>query len=487
MTPKFTHIYLVRVVLEAKTPLSIASGQADGVFDVALVRDANGLPAIPGSSIAGVLRHLYWSVYGEAEMKALFGWQEADQGDPSRLHVSWGAIQDSQGRPVEGLLLGKERTRIETDPLLHAAWESAATPFNRDRVRVSHRGVAADKAKFDRAVLPAGYRFSAEISLVSEQARDPRWDRLIGLFAHPLFRVGGATRAGLGRLVPKKAFAGRFDLATPEGRAAFSALPPGLGESQGLKQVNIESNANDGRYVSAVLRLKPRAFWRIGQGESGRLDDDNGKTADLLPKLEPRVVWKDGKWDVAADELLVPASSVKGALAHRVAFHANCLAGRWAEGFSPEALKTYDKSEECEEARTLFGFARDDRGGKEGDLPGQAGRVFIDDAFVQYTKDDLQLMIHNSIDRFTGGVREHMLFTEELVWGKEVELALAVDTQGIDEASRCAFALALEDLCSGRLALGGGAAKGHGFFDGKIKWFDDAAWIGDGKPRKEAA
>jgi CRISPR/Cas system CSM-associated protein Csm3 (group 7 of RAMP superfamily) len=486
MTPDLPHYYIARITLEAETPLSIASGGADGGFDVALVRDANGLPAIPGTSLAGVLRHLYQDQHDEEAARALFGWQERDAGAPSRLQVSWGVIQDAHGRPVEGLLLGDQAKHLAKDELLRVAVESARTPFLRERVRVSHRGVADDKGKFDRAVLPAGYRFSAELGLWSAEGADKRWQDLLALLAHPLLRLGGATRAGLGRMVPKSVHWAHMDLRSAEGRSAFSKLPRGLGQVGGLTELKPAWRPPDGepaRFVTAEIDLTPRAFWRIGQGESGHLADLNGKPADLLPRVEQRVVWKDGPGRPGAAQLLVPAASVKGALAHRVAFHANRLLGHWATAEMPA---DDDESARGEPVRELFGYARDDREAGERP-PGQAGRVFIDDGYVEYAEEDLKLMMHNAIDRFTGGVREHMLFMEELVWRRPIALTLTVDTRGLGETARRALALALDDLCAGRLALGGGVAKGHGLFDGQVNWSDHGAWLGSGAAPGEAA
>ena len=48
-------LHVARFVLEARTALSVGSGGADGVYDHPIARDANGLPTIPGTSLAGVL------------------------------------------------------------------------------------------------------------------------------------------------------------------------------------------------------------------------------------------------------------------------------------------------------------------------------------------------------------------------------------------------------------------------------------------------
>ena len=49
----------VRVV----SPLAISTGQSDGVIDSMIMRNGNGQPMIPGTSIAGVLRHIIRANY----------------------------------------------------------------------------------------------------------------------------------------------------------------------------------------------------------------------------------------------------------------------------------------------------------------------------------------------------------------------------------------------------------------------------------------
>ena len=54
---KYTHRYIARIVLEAETPLVVGTGDKNIQTDAVVATDVNGLPYIPGSSIAGVLRH----------------------------------------------------------------------------------------------------------------------------------------------------------------------------------------------------------------------------------------------------------------------------------------------------------------------------------------------------------------------------------------------------------------------------------------------
>ena len=51
-------IQQTRLVIETQTPMAINSGLREVGFDSQLARDANGLPYIPGTSIAGVWRNL---------------------------------------------------------------------------------------------------------------------------------------------------------------------------------------------------------------------------------------------------------------------------------------------------------------------------------------------------------------------------------------------------------------------------------------------
>ena len=80
--------------------------------------------------------------------------------------------------------------------------------------------------------------------------------------------------------------------------------------------------------------------------------------------------------------------------------------------------------------------------------------------------DRLQRIVHTSIDRFTGGVRAGVLFDERVVFkGEPLELCLDVERfDELDGEVRAAFREACRDLAEGRLALGAGGGRGHGYF-----------------------
>jgi CRISPR/Cas system CSM-associated protein Csm3 (group 7 of RAMP superfamily) len=462
-------LHLARFTLQAKSALSIGSGEADGVYDHPIVRDANGLPAIPGTSLAGVLRHLWIADRDSKSADALFGYQHRGMGEASRLEVAACALHDSHGQPVEGLLIeAAGQKRLREDELLKAALATREHPLFRDRVRIGHRGAAEKTGKFDRGILAAGHRFSGEMRLWSEHVEDPDWEALLALLADARLRLGGGTRAGLGAIACITLHRRSFDLRKAEDVAAFSALGTGLADTAGLAATPPHAGTGS-RATTLHIKLAPRDFWRIGQGDEavGRHE----KEPDLLPKLEPVVEWREGRATIALRHALVPGPSVKGALAHRVAFHWNASNGTFADDMTPEQLRDWDKSRHCDGVRALFGFSKDREAGDDGSRQdtGQAGHVIVDDTYVQVSRNDVQAMIHNSIDRFTGGVRNRMLFSEELIWRRPIELSITLlpGVNAADPKARAALARALRDLCAGRLALGAGATKGHGSFIGE--------------------
>ncbi|MCP4702798.1 MAG: hypothetical protein GY862_38955 [Gammaproteobacteria bacterium] len=494
MQADYPVFYAARVVLETRTLLSISTGRGDGVFDSALVRDANGLPAIPGSSFAGVLRHLYRHAYGEEAANDLFGYTrrsaaEDDSRDkPSQVHVSWGCIHDSKDRPVEGLQF--DPARLSDDPLLVSALQ--AIPVVRRHVRLTGRGAAAEAGQFDRTGLHAGHRFSVELSLWSKELNDPRWEDLLCLLELPAFRLGGATRRGLGAVKVVRLCQGKFylDARNREKQAKEQAYDDlqayseyqnsSLEETKILAERHPPFQAEQAerakrakraeKILYADIHLMPRDGYRFGQGTESL----SGEPAKLLSVQEKRVVWDSGKGGLSEKlKLVIPASSVKGALSHRLAFHHNALTQQFADKLD----KAYDKADNPA-VQALFGYARDD---KKSQKAGQAGQTVLDDVYLVPKPEQAFVLQHNGIDRFTGGVRRHVLFNEELVGQKDVlkfRLTLIRPDDDIDHNIRTALHKTLEDLIQGRLALGaGGGRAAHGFFSGEVKWSDNGAWI----------
>ena len=470
--------HIARIVLEAKTPLAVCSGRTNRVFDSDLVRDASGLPMIPGTAIAGVLRHLYQTVHGSGakdtvDSDRVFGFQDRALGGASHLEVSAAVIHNSHDKPAQA----HDDCR---DLLLNFA--ARLQPEFRERVAISDAGVARDMGKFDRAILPAGFRFSVELVLHESSNIPSQWQDLLDLLRHPLFRLGASTRAGLGAISVVRIATASWDLRIPDEAEQYRQLSSQIGDVSSLKNLAspMPSEIPPTSYAlhDYSVALTPLAGWRFGEGLASLLVNNGSdkKVADMLPKTERRIHWVNGNGKLGESQILLPAASIKGALWHRTYFHACCYANKLvdAEDAAPSAADVMP--EKVNAAMTaLFGDAAQHATGT-----GNVGNVIIDDVFIDVPKSPDKVIgqqMHNVIDRFSGGVRNRMLFSEELLFNLgEINIAIWIDQtrmakqhpEACDLAIK-SFTQALEDLSAGRLALGGGTSKGHGYFSATRK------------------
>jgi len=453
-----THRFFARVTIEFKTPFLVGSGEYDPLFDALPVVDPHGLPALPGTAISGVLRQAFKQRYLDLDEEEVFGSKSArgvsnEDLRGSSLWVSWGHIHDSNDMPVDRIV-GEP---IDYDEVL----ASAMYPGLRDRVRISHRGTAEERGKFDQSVIPAGHRFTFDMLMEGGPNDRTKFEDVLRLLYEHDVRLGRSTRSGLGRFDVVRILWGEFDLGDPGDMANYSALPKRLDRTPaGLGEYAYEHDTEKHGH-SYKLKLKPMDFWAVFGAEPWLLDGEE-KAPDFNPVRDVRVTWKDGKGSVTGPTMYIPGSSIKGALAHRVAFYANALNDRFADGLGREDLAALSR---CPEVRELFGELKDTRddAGK-----GRAGMVYIDDIWLNDGHEQqLTWNQHNSIDRFSGGTRAGVLFDERVIFkGPGIELGISIGRlEDVSGGAREALALALDDLGHARLAIGGGTGRGNGFFE----------------------
>jgi len=477
--------YLARVTIQFETPFIIGGAQDDLLYDSVFVTDANGLPAFPGSSLAGILRHA-WADAGYGNGNDIFGFQKKKQGHGSRLSVSWGCIHNQEDRPVEGLIV--DRTVLAKDPVLSESLVTTA----RDHVRINHKGTAAKRGKFDERSVSAGHRFTFELMLEGSEADADNWQRLLSLLRSDAIRIGGKTRRGYGQFSVVTLKSATFDISTEQGFGAFVQHPAALALPCRLPDILAEQPSVPSTGVMAALTLAPEAFWMIGGG----FDTD----VDMAPLTANRIVWDGGKGSVDSNRAILTGSAIKGAISHRVTFHYNRLNDKFAKEAQPEEhtgtknkavaslfgvkKEKDEKGESGSDQEAPQGLVLESGEKKEGEK-GQRGRVIISDLFINEPGPQ-KIINHVSIDRFTGGARtlEGALFDEKPYYrGNEFCLNVAVvDADAItDQTIRKAFAATLLDLADGRLALGAGAGRGNGYFKGKVEWNEPGeAWLGGG-------
>jgi len=444
--------FIARVTIEFTTAFIIGGGKSL-FFDDAFVADANGLPTIPGSTLAGILRHA-WRDAGYGADDALFGSQE--HGSP--LEISWGCIHDSQNRPVEGI------DDIQNDAVLREAIVMAS----RDHVRIDDKGTAAKGGKFDERSVSSGHRFTFELHLTGDIGGGTLWRKLIDLIVSGTLRIGGKTRRGYGAFECVSLMKEIFHLGIPEDFEKYLNHPVSLKVQCRLPEMidkaTEKATLPPVNTITATADLIPEGFWMFGGGA--------GDVADMNPMLANRIIWEDGKGTVKEQLTLIPGSSVKGALAHRTAYYCNVMKKRFSS-------KTYEPGKEPktgsdnEAVRELFGYSKD----KKANQTGQRGRVIISDILL--AGDAVKVFInHVSLDRFTGGARAGFLFSENPFFrGSGFTLKVVINERNnISPDNLAAFKCALDDLAHGLLPLGNGVNRGNGFFrvpdGGEVDWSD---------------
>lgn len=410
---------IAHITIEAETPLRVGSGNSDFLQDSPIQRDWNGLPMILGTSIAGVLRKDF-----EGNDNEIFG---DDKG--SKVIFSNALLIDENSRVNEGLLLEKSDFLQIFDNL----------PI-REHTAITDKGVAKEHSKFDEEVVYKGTRFKFSIEMLdSPQA----FDELIRLLQSPSFRLGGGSTKGFGKFKISKILTTNIE--TSEHLANYSSsLNDKLINSS---RIDLSTNIKAKNYNTYTLNITPDDFFMFGSGFGD-------SEADQTPVYEKIVDYENAK--LSDSQILIPASSIKGALAHRTAFY-----------YNKEMIKQGKDhtlvGENNEAVKALFGHKKELSEDKKTEL-GQKGRILISDCFKP--KSEEKVFDHVAIDRFTGGGIDGALFQEKTIAdSRAYEIEILVEN-GMDELFVEAFEHSLDDVCSGMLALGGITTKGHGVFSG---------------------
>ena len=196
------------------------------------------------------------------------------------------------------------------------------------------------------------------------------------------------------------------------------------------------------------------------------------ENSDMTFVQEPIIQWDENeKASIVEKErvVLIPGSSVKGALAHRTAYHFNRLTRHFADDKSVQNLQNFVGKENIA-INQLFGSEGDNKGKNK-----KRGNILFSDVIMAESEDlEKKVLNHVKIDRFTGGAVTGALFSEEVLYAPELSFTLELmlyDTTIKEEKENTlkAFETSLIDLCKGCLPLGGGVNRGNGTFKGILK------------------
>lgn len=401
-----TNRFIAHILLEADTPLKVGSNASDFLQDAPVQKDWNGLPMILGTSIAGVLR----KDFDKEKVAEIFGEKAG-----SKVIISNALLVDEKGKVHEELLLTKTPFLQIFDNL----------PI-REHTAINSKGVTTKGAKFDEEVVYKGTRFKFLVEMPEENKED--FETILNLLNNPAFRLGGGSTKGFGKfkICEIKTALVRLENYTSSLNQNFGTL--------------YQSKETKADFTTYTLKITPDDFFMFGSGFG---DSD----ADMTPVYEKVVDYGIG--GLSQKKILIPASSIKGALAHRTTFHLNKLLGN-----------TIEAKNGLESVTAIFGEAKNSKQ----NIAGSKGKILISDCFKS-DSGQVKTFDHVSIDRFTGGAIDTALFNEKTIANDSENYTIEIMLEiGTDEKVVKAFECALTDITTGMLPLGGATTKGHGVF-----------------------
>ena len=319
-----THRYIARYCIEAKTPLGVGAGTSGLENERLIAEDANGLPYIPGTGITGVLRHeLEKTDIHRDSIKKVFGFQEKEDGRGSSLSVSPACLLHFNGEEVvEGIIA--QSTARELKKIFQLLPE-------RDHVRISDKGVAVKHGKFAEKLVFAGTRFVFEIEFTGiaveeDQDNDAEiFEAILGCIESEDFRLGAGTRNGFGAFEIIWRKTRTYDLREfPQLEAYLQKTSSLNAPFEGAEESTKLSISNE-NWLAYELILTPEKYFLFGSGDLEYSEIDKS-WLDNFSKKERKILWINGKGQLSYELFpLIPATSVKGALAHRTAYFYNQL------------------------------------------------------------------------------------------------------------------------------------------------------------------
>ncbi len=466
---RYTYRHIVRLTVEAATPLAVGTGKScDILTDAPVAKDVNGLPYIPATSIAGVLRHAMGLTDDQTEGNP-FGYisksdDNDDSGHGSDIIFTDAVMVGKNGKALDGI------QDIDWNDEFYRYFQDLPV---RQHVRIDHKGTAENNGKFDNEVVYKGTRFVFEIELMSEKDDKEHIEKAIGHLRYSTLRIGGGTRKGYGKLSIVDCRQASLNLSKPEHLEKYLNKSSSLAEDwDGFTKIPVIESLDYSKWTHYQLKLKPLDFFMFGSG-MGDSDADNVYVSELI------VSWgSDDKPYIDKDKeckpqkrVLIPGSSVKGAIAHRTAYHYNKIKGNFAENYKDKEKREEITGSNNKAVAEIFGKADGDKFTR--------GRILIDDVIRGQAEPKSKSFFHNKIDQFTGGTMDGALFQEKVIYDKDTEYTFDIYVENsalADDDIKKAFVQSLRDICAGLLPLGGITNRGNGIFTGTATENDEPLW-----------
>lgn len=400
MAEKIIKKIYYRITFTLASPLMVGSGE-NQYTDKDIVRDANGDPYIPASSIAGVCRS---ALGDDNKINQYFGFVKINRGDNNSSQ------KDSALIFYDGKILFRNNT------------ETYFTSV-RDSVKLDEFKTAVEGAKFDMEILEPGTRIRTYLEQSFYTQDDVDYAGIAaGCFLNNRLVFGAKSMRGYGEIKDAEVEFNEFDLTDKEDVRKWLAFD--------LYKCNVWITYKPELTKEAktlTIALQPRYGISIRKYTTAvsTKDETNPDYSQLTSHFENGAV-----------EPVIPGTTWAGAFLHQMRIL----------GMPQNELED------------LFGYVHTDRSGKK-----TKSSIRFSESRIRRSKK--KKLSRNAIDRFSGGTVDSALFTEETRYSGETELKITITNAAkINSNGMCFLAAAITDLHYGYLAVGGETSIGRGLF-----------------------
>ena len=442
MSEKIVQKIIINVPVHTLSPLRIASGMDDGLVDVLVLKNKQGKPFIPGTSITGVLRNEIVALYNEEVADKIFGNIDDEVADKV-----FGNIDDEAGN----------QSMINISDVIL----SDAILIHRDGVAIdTFAGVGKTGAKYDYEGIDRGAEgelkieftvreldFLKEFANVSKHnAFSQVKEQYIDVAASVAdlltkgIKIGSLTAKGYGKFASMKPVEiSVFDFAN---RAAADAWLKYLENGKVPKPVYVGKasfiQAKAVNDLELTIDFSLQSSMIIRDFETAKEIKQKPKNAKQPSVGLEAVQLKSG------NDYVIPGTSIKGVLRNRAKKILTALYNG-EEGKADEIINK------------LMGFAHKNSACRS--------RLSVDEVYIATDLLKNVKQTRNRINRFTGGTIDSALFAEEPVWQQNKNAAPIQMNVKISDCSKMEaglIMLVLKDMWLGNVPIGGGKSVGRG-------------------------
>lgn len=382
------HVFEWNFELRAESPLRIGDNEGD------LLLDAAGKPFLPGTSLAGACRSYVEQAFGSDVANELFG-KIGDELRPSRLIFSDGVCRTSQSY------------------------------FVQPRIALDGKSKTVQSGLFERVTVSSGSVFTVMLVLKTscEADKDVVEDMLAALNEGTI-RIGADKSIGGGKVSIVNGHFVHYDCSKQQDLFDYV--------NKTKKKTAWSPKKNDGN--RGVIRFIIKGQTAAPLLVAGQNTFDSDQADRVYMKID-----KNGN-----ERAIIPASSFKGVLRHRIQRIANIMQLKDKETYVAQLFGT-DSQEHTK----------------------RSGNLLLEDTFLEQEKSKTYYRIQ--INPLTGGVKNGALLDMKTVQGSFTTILTYRLKKGeMTKEDKVVLALllfALRDLGMQQLTVGSGASIGWGYLD----------------------